>query len=254
MHWVSPAALAWRLLNTLGTDVCIEALEEALARYGRPELFNTCKRCGGASGEDKASPSLETPTGYPMPDPNDLNRPLVALDRDSTLIAISEMSQSTWLVAGIVPGINRQLLKNWWQMRRRCSSCCLAGAPRRPRRAMQSIGSPCLRSGLGRFLAGPVAEGPSGCGEASNTRKSTSTPMHGPSRPRPAWRLVGCYEAEHHQSPGSHAAADIPEGPVQMWTIGFAERLRVPRFASELDKPGNARPRPHTHSRHGKAR
>jgi len=164
------------------------------------------------------------------------------------------MSQSTWLVAGIVPGINRQLLKNWWQMRRRCSSCCLAGAPRRPRRAMQSIGSPCLRSGLGRFLAGPVAEGPSGCGEASNTRKSTSTPMHGPSRPRPAWRLVGFYEAEHHQSPGSHAAADIPEGPVQMWTIGFAERLRFPRFASELDKPGNARPRPHTHSRHGKAR
>lgn len=77
-----------------------------------------------------------------MPDPNDLNRPLVALDRDSTLIAIIEMSQSTWLVAGIVPGINRQLLKNWWQMSRRCSSCCLAGAPRRPRRAMQSIGSP----------------------------------------------------------------------------------------------------------------
>jgi len=142
MDWVSPAVLAWRLLNTLGADVCIEALEEALARYGRPEIFNTCKRCGGASGEDEASPSLETPTGCPMPRPNDLNRSLVALDRDSTLIAVIEMSQSTWLVADIVPGINRQPAKNWWQMRRRCSSCCLAGAPRRPRRAMQSIGSP----------------------------------------------------------------------------------------------------------------
>jgi putative transposase len=33
--------LAWRLSNTLGADFCVEALEEALARYGRPEIFNT---------------------------------------------------------------------------------------------------------------------------------------------------------------------------------------------------------------------
>ena len=41
MDWVSRAVLAWRLSNTLGAHFCVEALEEALARYGRPEIFNT---------------------------------------------------------------------------------------------------------------------------------------------------------------------------------------------------------------------
>jgi putative transposase len=41
MDWVSRAVMAWRLSNTLGADFCVEALEEALARYGRPEIFNT---------------------------------------------------------------------------------------------------------------------------------------------------------------------------------------------------------------------
>ena len=41
MDWVSRAVLAWRLSNTLGADFCVEALEEALARHGRPEIFNT---------------------------------------------------------------------------------------------------------------------------------------------------------------------------------------------------------------------
>jgi putative transposase len=41
MDWVSRAVLAWRLSNTLGADFCVEALEEALSRYGRPEIFNT---------------------------------------------------------------------------------------------------------------------------------------------------------------------------------------------------------------------
>jgi transposase len=40
-----------------------------------------------------------------MPQANDLSRCLTALDQDSTLIAVIEMSQSSWLVAGIVPGI-----------------------------------------------------------------------------------------------------------------------------------------------------
>jgi transposase len=43
-----------------------------------------------------------------MPQPNDLSRSLVALDQDSTLIAVVEMSQSSWLVAGVLPGIERQ--------------------------------------------------------------------------------------------------------------------------------------------------
>jgi hypothetical protein len=41
MDWVSRAVLAWRLSNTLGAEFCVEALEEALGRYDRPEIFNT---------------------------------------------------------------------------------------------------------------------------------------------------------------------------------------------------------------------
>jgi putative transposase len=41
MDWASRTVLAWRLSNTLGADFCVEALDEALTRYGRPEIFNT---------------------------------------------------------------------------------------------------------------------------------------------------------------------------------------------------------------------
>ena len=41
IDWMSRAVLAWRLSNTLTADFCVEALEEALVRYGRPEIFNT---------------------------------------------------------------------------------------------------------------------------------------------------------------------------------------------------------------------
>src|ERR1700730_1570822 len=44
----------------------------------------------------------------PMPQPNDLSRSLVALDQNSTIIAVVEMSQASWLVGGILPGIERQ--------------------------------------------------------------------------------------------------------------------------------------------------
>jgi transposase len=40
-----------------------------------------------------------------------LSRSLVALDQDSTIIAVVEMSQSSWLVAGMLSGIERQLRK-----------------------------------------------------------------------------------------------------------------------------------------------
>ncbi len=42
---------------------------------------------------------------------NDLSRSLVPLVQDGTLIAVVEMSQSSWLVAGVVPGVERQPLK-----------------------------------------------------------------------------------------------------------------------------------------------
>jgi transposase len=46
-----------------------------------------------------------------MPQPNDLSRSPIALNQDGTLIAVVEMSQSSWLVAGIVPGLARHPLK-----------------------------------------------------------------------------------------------------------------------------------------------
>jgi len=33
--------LSWRLSNTLDNSFCIDALEEAIARYGTPDIFNT---------------------------------------------------------------------------------------------------------------------------------------------------------------------------------------------------------------------
>jgi putative transposase len=41
MDWHSRRVLSWRVSNTLDTDFCVEALEEALQRFGTPEIFNT---------------------------------------------------------------------------------------------------------------------------------------------------------------------------------------------------------------------
>jgi len=41
VDWFSRRVLSWRLSITLETDFCIEAVEEALARYGKPDIFNT---------------------------------------------------------------------------------------------------------------------------------------------------------------------------------------------------------------------
>jgi putative transposase len=41
IDWFSRKVLSWRVSNSLTADFCVEALEEAIARYGRPEIFNT---------------------------------------------------------------------------------------------------------------------------------------------------------------------------------------------------------------------
>ncbi len=41
MDWATRAVLSWRLSTTMEADFCVEALEEAIARYGAPEIFNT---------------------------------------------------------------------------------------------------------------------------------------------------------------------------------------------------------------------
>ncbi len=41
IDWFSRKVLSWRLSNTMDADFCVDALEEALSRYGKPEIFNT---------------------------------------------------------------------------------------------------------------------------------------------------------------------------------------------------------------------
>ena len=41
MDWTTRKVLSWRVSNTMEADFCIEALEEALERFGKPEIFNT---------------------------------------------------------------------------------------------------------------------------------------------------------------------------------------------------------------------
>jgi putative transposase len=41
LHWASRRILSWRVSNTLTADCCVEALEEALPRHGKPAIMNT---------------------------------------------------------------------------------------------------------------------------------------------------------------------------------------------------------------------
>jgi transposase len=68
------------------------------------------------STEDAMSPAgkpsaPEATVEIPMQQPNDLSRSLIPFCQESTLIAVVDMSQSSWLVAGIVPGVERHPLK-----------------------------------------------------------------------------------------------------------------------------------------------
>lgn len=41
MDWHSRKVLSWRLFNSMGADFCVEALKEAIAKHGAPEIFNS---------------------------------------------------------------------------------------------------------------------------------------------------------------------------------------------------------------------
>lgn len=41
MDWATRKVLTWRLSNTLDASFCVEASEEAIARYGKPDIMNT---------------------------------------------------------------------------------------------------------------------------------------------------------------------------------------------------------------------
>jgi len=47
MDWATRKALAWRVSNTMDVEFCLEALAEALERFGKPEIFNTDSKSDG---------------------------------------------------------------------------------------------------------------------------------------------------------------------------------------------------------------
>jgi transposase InsO family protein len=41
IDWFTRFVLSWRIANTLSTDFCLEVVEEAFSKYGKPQVFNT---------------------------------------------------------------------------------------------------------------------------------------------------------------------------------------------------------------------
>jgi len=144
----------------------------------RPLGIPTVKRRYGASDEVKTQSSLRRkPTECPMPQLNDLSRCLAVLDQDSTLIAVIEMSQSNWLVTGIVPGVERHPAKKL-----EAEEGALLGLLHRGRdeagKAGRMITRIAVAPGLrrGRLLRrGVTASGwPAGCGRATSKPMSST--------------------------------------------------------------------------------
>ena len=51
IDWTTRRVLSWKLSNSLTTDFCIEAVEDAIDRHGKPEIFNTDQGCQFTSNE-----------------------------------------------------------------------------------------------------------------------------------------------------------------------------------------------------------
>src|SRR6266478_5807877 len=166
-----------------------------------------------------------------MPQLNDLSRSLVALDQDSTIIAVVELSQSSWLVAGVLPGIERQPQKKLEPSAER-----LLGLLHRWRDEAVRAGKKdhadcaCLRSRPRRLLVGAVAESAWGGGARDPSLECRSIARTSPGKNRPAghrvaearvlgvaaWRTGSlqhgarsddCRRGRQAAEPGGHAAA-----------------------------------------------
>jgi putative transposase len=67
VDWFSRRVLAWRVSITMEVEFCLEAVEEAVAKYGRPEIFNTDqslprRRPGAANSPASTSPACSSTT------------------------------------------------------------------------------------------------------------------------------------------------------------------------------------------------
>jgi len=68
LDWFSRRVLSWRLSITMEVDFCLEAVEEALAKYGRPEIFNTAVPRFSTRTRVLSSPALRSPAScWTMP-------------------------------------------------------------------------------------------------------------------------------------------------------------------------------------------
>src|SRR5713101_2979465 len=89
-------------------------LDSAWARRAVGEGVKFCPReaMGRAAEVVATSSSIRTDGGCPVAQVNDLSRSLTAFDPISTLVVVVvEMSKASWLVSGVVPGVERQPLK-----------------------------------------------------------------------------------------------------------------------------------------------
>src|SRR4051795_11669975 len=160
------------------------------------------------------------PTECPMPQANDLSRCLLTLEQGSTLIAVVELSQASWLVAGIVPAVERQPLKKIEAdeeallrlLHRWRDEAARAGRAGRGR----------LRGRPRRLLAGPLAAGARGRG-----------PRHPPDQRRRLARAPA-----RQDRPARHRAAQAPLPRLA------ARRAGPLRHGRDPDPRGGGRPAP----------
>ena len=94
------------------------------------------------------------------------------------------------------------------------------------------------------------------CRDQEWTRRPGASP---PMRMTASWsrspwidRIQVCGAIDRAMASSPRISMPTLTRPVGMWTIGFADRFRFPRFPSKLEKRGNARLRPHPHRHHSR--
>jgi putative transposase len=97
MDWATRRVLTWRLSNTLDASFCVEALEEAIARYGKPEIMNTDQGsqftgAGWITTLTKADIKISMPPGDCLQSPagNRWSGPLSRQHLHRTAVAVTE--------------------------------------------------------------------------------------------------------------------------------------------------------------------
>src|SRR4030088_785644 len=105
--------------HDLGADYAVGQRLAPETGYPSSMAKNTLRRHAPKVGEAMGraaevvapSSSIRTDGGCPVAQVNDLSRSLTAFDPISTLVVVVEMSKASWLVSGVVPGVERQPLK-----------------------------------------------------------------------------------------------------------------------------------------------